>query len=92
MLLILQNINKYIDNLKETAVADPIAALPISAADVSYIKPDESTVPLETYLENIVTDIQTLEENSEDYLLKVPYKEQIDDYLPVFPKSISSSP
>jgi hypothetical protein len=52
----LQNINKDIKNLQETPVSDSIA-LPISAADVNYTKPDESTVPLDTYLENIVTDI-----------------------------------
>jgi hypothetical protein len=54
MLLILQNINKYIKNLKETAVTDPIV-LPISAANVNYTKADESIVPLDSFLENIVT-------------------------------------
>jgi hypothetical protein len=92
MVLILQNFNKDIKNLQDTPVTDHIA-LPISAADVNYTKPDESTVPLDTYLADIVTDIQatnnkvetdietrlsSLKENSEDYLPKVPYKEQID--------------
>jgi hypothetical protein len=90
MLLILQNINKDIKNLQDTAVTDPIA-LPIIAADVNYTKPDESTVQLDTYLENIINDIQTLEEKLEDYLPKVPYKEQIDDYLPVFPKFLCTN-
>jgi hypothetical protein len=86
MLLILQNINKDIKNLQETPVSDSIV-LPISAADVNYTKPDENIIPLDTYLENIVTGIQTLEENSENYLPKVPYKVQIDTYLPVVPNT-----
>jgi hypothetical protein len=107
MLLILQNITKDIKILQETAVTDPIV-LPISAANVNYTKADESTVPLDTYLAGIVTDIQTtnnkeetdietrlssLEENlgSEDYLPIVPYKEQIDDYLHVFPKYLCTN-
>jgi hypothetical protein len=104
MLLILQNITKDIKNLQETTVIDPIA-LPISAANVNYTKADESTVPLDTYLADIVTDIQatnnkvetdietrlsSLEENSEDYLLKVPYKEQIDNYLPTISKTLNT--
>jgi hypothetical protein len=43
---------------------------------------------VETDLE---TRLSSLEENSEDYLLKVPYKEQIDNYLPVFPKYLCTS-
>jgi hypothetical protein len=54
MLSILQNINKDIKNLQDTPVSDSIA-LPISAADVNYTKPDENTVPLDTFLEDIVT-------------------------------------
>jgi hypothetical protein len=49
MLLILQNITKDIKNLQETAVTEPIV-LPISAANVNYTKPDESTEPLDTQL------------------------------------------
>jgi hypothetical protein len=51
MVLILQNINKDIKNLQESPISDSIA-LPISAADVNYTKPDESTVPLNIYLNN----------------------------------------
>jgi hypothetical protein len=45
---------------------------------------------LDTYLQNIVTDIQTLEEKSENYLPIVPYKEQIDTYLPTIPKTLNT--
>jgi hypothetical protein len=68
MLLILQNITKDIKNLQETAVTDPIV-LPISAANVNYTKPDESTVPLNTYLADIVTDIQAT--NNKFYLIQI---------------------
>jgi hypothetical protein len=47
----------------------------------------------ETDLTGIDTRLSSLEENSgsEDYLPIVPYKEQIDDYLHVFPKFLCTS-
>jgi hypothetical protein len=52
---------------------------------------DKITIPYGTDLTNLGTRLSSLEENSEDYLPKVPYKEQIENYLPVFPNWLCTS-
>jgi hypothetical protein len=47
-----------IEILTGTFVDLEIPKLPINAVNVNYTKPDESIVPLDTYLKNIVSDIQ----------------------------------
>jgi hypothetical protein len=55
--------------------------LPINATQVNYTKTDESTVPLNTYLQPIVSDIQATSDHLSQSALTIEKIKEINPYF-----------